>query len=256
MSVVPPKNIKYKIRFNLYEITDLPQNSKVHIEVQCGSYHITSEKAKIQNGAGSWFVGLPDIEADFPQDKTQIPDIFIHVFIHEFLSSSRIGYIRVPASSVGLQGAPTWSLIQPDIFTDEKSPSILGFLQYSLQLGAESEMGVRPAFKKPSMKKLKIAAYIYQAEDLPVADSDGNSDAYVVVRCGSSKANSKVIKNSLYPRWYETLILPIEIPSDRSLAPDIQLLLMDQDSLKDDYMCRTSVPFSAVTETFSPKPKW
>ena len=67
------------------------------------------------------------------------------------------------------------------------------------------------AWKKPPPRRLnvkKIRCFIFQCRDIPSADEDGTSDAYISVWNQEGKElRTRVIEDSLNPIYFETIEL-------------------------------------------------
>ena len=94
-----------------------------------------------------------------------------------------------------------------------------GLLSFKLSIHDKSANGPidfakHQAWKKPPAKRpqnFKIRAFIYQCRDLPSADSDGQSDPYIIVWDTEDKVlQTKVIEDNLNPLFYETIELNYE----------------------------------------------
>ena len=58
----------------------------------------------------------------------------------------------------------------------------------------------------------KLRVYIYQAQGLPVADSDGGSDPYCLVRVGNTVSRTQVCGNTTSPAWFAELPMEVVLP--------------------------------------------
>ena len=54
----------------------------------------------------------------------------------------------------------------------------------------------------------QVRVHLYQARSLPAADSNGLADSYVSVQFMGHQKCSKIVKGTLYPTWYDTIIFP------------------------------------------------
>lgn len=122
------------------------------------------------------------------------------------------------------------------------------------------------AWKKPPPKRpnnFKVRAYLFQCRDLPAADSDGQSDPYIVVWDTSKEVQkTKFIEDNVNPLFYETLELVYEGNQPEDLPPFI-LDIYDKDfdllDSTDDFICRAIIPISEAHVSYEdsvPKPKW
>ncbi|KAM3935180.1 extended synaptotagmin-1 [Leptodactylus fuscus] len=90
-----------------------------------------------------------------------------------------------------------------------------------------------------------LRIFVLEAENLIAKDNfmggmiKGKSDPYVVVRSGGKSVQTRVIKETLNPRWDQTFeILVTDVPGQ-----DIEFLLFDKDIDKDDSLgsCKVAV---------------
>ncbi|KAI9219853.1 C2 domain-containing protein [Blastocladiella britannica] len=91
----------------------------------------------------------------------------------------------------------------------------------------------------------RVEVILYAAKGLRDTDGivSGNSDPYVVVKCGAHKKQSKTIKGTLNPKWDET----ITIDAEGLLGGDsIVLELFDEDIGTDDNLGHAAVPLEEL----------
>ena len=98
---------------------------------------------------------------------------------------------------------------------------------------------------------IKVRAYIYQARDLPAADSEGTSDPFVqawdVTATAKKKPTTAVVEDNCNPLFYETLELQYDVDNQddlESYPPFIFDIFDHDDDLFDstpDYLCRAVV---------------
>ncbi len=65
----------------------------------------------------------------------------------------------------------------------------------------------------------RLRVYVYQAQDIPVADADGGSDPFCVIRCGTSVARTQVCGGTTSPAWFAEVPLEVQVPV--SSRPDM-----------------------------------
>jgi len=85
-----------------------------------------------------------------------------------------------------------------------------------------------------------LLIHLIEAKDLIVADIV-SSDPYVIFQVGPQKVKSKVIDNTLNPKWDEHLQLCIS-----GLGETLNCTLYDKDLKKDDFMGECSVDLSIL----------
>ncbi|KAG8585766.1 hypothetical protein GDO81_005144 [Engystomops pustulosus] len=114
--------------------------------------------------------------------------------------------------------------------------------------GSSVDMPPRPNKTSPSEDfgtENVIRVFVLEAENLIAKDNfmggmiRGKSDPYVVVRSGGKSVQTRVIKETLNPRWDQTFeIIVTDVPGQ-----DIEFLLFDKDIDKDDSLgsCKVAV---------------
>lgn len=60
-----------------------------------------------------------------------------------------------------------------------------------------------------------------QGANLPAGDEDALSDPYLTVSLGGARFKTKTIEHTVYPDWYESVVLDVELPD--VYPPDLQL---------------------------------
>eukprot|EP01156_Anaeramoeba_ignava_P017863 Anaeramoba_ignava/a90184_286.p1 GENE.a90184_286~~a90184_286.p1 ORF type:complete len:1304 (+),score=348.32 a90184_286:131-4042(+) len=259
-----PATQKYIIRFDLFEGTELDTNAleRCFVEVSVGNYSFQSKTVSTKKGTVSWYEQLKDFAIEYPSDLSQVPDVFINVYFkNKLLGKARVGFARMKfAEAIGAFHQPKWSMLEPD----KKSPvykqdTIPGFILYRLDIAPANEMLQvgRQKLAKPAMRMYELRVYLFQGKDLPPADKTGFSDPYCIVRLGRTSCKSKRVEETLFPTWYETLVLKTELPDPLTLAPDVVVMCYDWDQVgSDDFLGRFSVTTHEISKRFPPAPKW
>ena len=70
------------------------------------------------------------------------------------------------------------------------------------------------------------------ATDIVAADEEGTSDAFVVIKCAGQTGQTKVRPATLNPRWYETIIMEVELPpfeGNSEVPAGLSLVVYDDD---------------------------
>lgn len=130
-----------------------------------------------------------------------------------------------------------------------------GMIQFKLSINDTRKNGaidykVFDAWKKAPPRRLetrKIRCFIFQCRDIPSADADGSSDAYISLWNPDNKkeVKTKVIEDSLNPIYFETLEMLYDL-ADIETAPPIVMNIWDRDSgiMREsyDFLGRCTVP--------------
>ena len=97
------------IRFDLYSASCLPPLSKwvslsknYYVEVHCGEHSDKSSEQAAKKHACNWLEVLPELRVTFPEDLTQVPDVFIYLVNNDcrfaFLRISMADLVHPPPS--------------------------------------------------------------------------------------------------------------------------------------------------------------
>ncbi|KAJ3432654.1 c2 calcium-dependent membrane targeting [Anaeramoeba flamelloides] len=259
-----PVNEIYQVRFDIFEACELKTKAleTVYIEVLIGNYKISSKKAKCKKGVATWYQQIPEKEIALPKDLTQCPFVFVNIYLkNKVLGKARIGYLKIPfADCLGFDKKPTWGGILPDKKSSTfKDGVIPGFLLSKLEIGKRQEAQRYPRSKliKPRQTKYELRAHIFQGKQLPPADKNGLSDPYCRVRIGRYNAKTQIIQETLNPNWFETVVIPVELPDPINLAPNISVMCYDWDKVSsDDLLGRFDVNTTSLSSTFPSAPVW
>ena len=117
---------------------------------------------------------------------------------------------------------------------DEEFP---GIINMRIKLYKDAPPPKRNLFEiignvKKEMHVLRV--YLYQAKDLPPADSTGTSDPFGSIRSKGKAEESSVRYKTLNPGWFEILDLEIEmydLEFDKVPMPGFSILVYDDDVL-------------------------
>jgi Ca2+-dependent lipid-binding protein len=88
---------------------------------------------------------------------------------------------------------------------------------------------------------------------LPAADEDGQSDPFVKIwDTSKEEKKTRVIEDNNNPLFYETLELKMEAASMEDLPPFV-LDIYDKDTLSNDFICRTLIPWKEAAISLDEK---
>jgi Ca2+-dependent lipid-binding protein len=118
----------------------------------------------------------------------------------------------------------------------------------------------RAKITRPAKKLFQLRAHLYVARDLPAGDEDALSDPYCLVNISHAKGKSKIREHTIFPDWFESVVLDVELPEQLNLAPDIYLSVYDHDMLTPDEFLGCVVVNLATSDVSTSKninaPKW
>eukprot|EP01051_Picozoa_sp_SAG22_P002057 SAG22_NODE_87_length_21437_cov_14.162480_14_plen_930_part_00 len=117
---------------------------------------------------------------------------------------------------------------------------------------------IRAEMRPPQTEGWELRLHIYQCKDLPAADDDGTSDPYLKVTVAGQTQFTRVVPDTCYPRFYQTLTFRnLQLPDENyvrmGLAPRIVLQVYDSDQTwyskketenADDFLGRATVPLN------------
>ncbi|KAF3944969.1 hypothetical protein ACB098_01G122900 [Castanea mollissima] len=97
---------------------------------------------------------------------------------------------------------------------------------------------------------------VVKARDLPVMDVTGSLDPYVEVKLGNYKGQTKPLEKNQYPVWNQVFAFSKE----RLQSSVLEVVLMDKDLVKDDFVGRVSFDLSEIPLRLPPDsplaPQW
>jgi len=70
-------------------------------------------------------------------------------------------------------------------------------------------------------KKALFLVYLYSAENIPVSDRRGTTDAYIVAKLEKERRESPVVKETLDPKWNSVLLIPYSGKSDSEILLEL-----------------------------------
>ena len=254
----------YNFRFDLYEAAELPLNNHetVKVVVNLGATKLYSKKKPAKGGRATWYEPFAEQVLKFPSNVDSLPDLVINVFAEsKLMGKSRIGFAKIKGKDIlGLKNKPNWISLEPDkTVTSFKVGTIPGFLLAKINLGPSSEsINIpRSPIHQPQTKGYELRAHIYQGRELPASNFNGFSDPFVEVRLGHKTGVTHHVNSTLYPRWYKTVTLQVELPQPLTLAPNVTLMVYDWNQLASNvFLGRFEVPILNIPKRWPGNPKW
>jgi hypothetical protein len=252
-TVYEPKQQSYLLKALIISGTELPKfidpqnplkKAKLQIMIACGKYEMFSQRVDNHNGVCEWCEYLQQ-EFDYPMDMNQIPDIGIYLCKGKENTLQPICYQRFKAKDL-IQEAFTstakWIMLQEDKAIDALDKGEFpGNVLIKLGFGpVEAAEATRVEWEHAiqRMKKrtpYEIRCHLYQAKDLPAADSNGLLDPLLHINLLGQCLKSEEKKKTRYPLFYQTLVFQCELP-DREFFPQANIQLWDIDLIKNEYM--------------------
>eukprot|EP00698_Gefionella_okellyi_P008992 TRINITY_DN2257_c0_g1_i2.p1 TRINITY_DN2257_c0_g1~~TRINITY_DN2257_c0_g1_i2.p1 ORF type:complete len:1294 (-),score=282.18 TRINITY_DN2257_c0_g1_i2:252-4133(-) len=266
-----PQTMSYTLRFDLYLGAEFPATKAENVTVilRFGKEKRSLRKGVQSNGFVQFYQQFEDVVTTLPTERDSWPYIFVEVNAASklfALGKGRLGYLRYRADDpvvFGFDKHAKWTPLTRDpvspITGDEDIP---GFLLFKIEFGLTAQAPPpkpRPkaALPLPNTRKYQLRAHIYQGRALPAADRTGTSDPYCIIRMGHVRVKSSIKKETLYPQWYETIMMEVELPEQMSLAPNVSVLVYDDNEVqKNVFLGRFEVPATQIRSRWPGDPKW
>jgi len=120
---------------------------------------------------------------------------------------------------------------------------VVFFLLLLLVIRAQHEIASKKS-RKHKKKIGRVVVTVQEATNLAVADRNGLSDPYCVVRVGTSHGKTKVVQKNLNPKWNQTIVLDVF-----EGAVELVLLVYDHDRFsRDEFLGEVVVPLTKLQE--------
>ena len=124
--------------------------------------------------------------------------------------------------------------------------------------------GEHDGLSRAEKRQFQLRIMLYWAKNLaPTGNSDELADPYVVVRCAGKKMVSVVVKNSLYPEWFTTYALLLDLPDfsqANSAVSGVHIFVFDENMfMKDTFLGYASESLHEIqrnTAKTALAPKW
>jgi hypothetical protein len=255
-----PPTTPYSIAFDLLEIQGL-HKGEYYVVVSIGHHQIKSSKRKAlpdkdhAGGMVEFYENVPDLDVSFPQDTSQVPDIFIYVYEDVPGDDKRIGYLRFTYQQLSKFGPnPRWETLKRKTSSSKDDEHFSVSVQFRASISTQKTQRVKVV--KPPKKFYQLRAHIFLGHNLPAGDEDALSDPYLIVTLGGARHKTKTQEHTIYPDWYETLVLDVELPE--VFPPDIHLSVYDYDTVSsDEFLGRVTVPLPKPSSAAAaPEPSW
>ncbi|CAB1121421.1 unnamed protein product [Ectocarpus sp. CCAP 1310/34] len=197
-----PKAAQYAMRIFVGAGTGIPQftdvanfgkNKKMWIRVSVGRYELSTEPVDNNKGVCEWYQSLQQkSNFNLTADPDQCPDLIVHLMAGTGTNAEPCSFRRFPAKELieeKFGGAPKWIRLQEDkvldLLVNNEFP---GSVLIRMGLGPiESYITNKSKWKDEIQGLLRREAYelrvhLYQARNLPSADSSGLIDPYLKVK--------------------------------------------------------------------------
>lgn len=258
---------EYSLRALIICGTDLPEfanglgsTEKLRVRVSIGGVRpLTTEERKCDLGTCRWNASLSEESITLPKDLSQVPDIFIYL-VKEDNRAFSFARFKV-ADLLGSKGhsflePSKWFLLEEDKSIDELAEDQFpGTVLIKLGFGPKrfanlpevKQEWLRSDQVSKTAKVYQLRVHVYQACDLPSADSNGLCDPFMHVFFMGKMKPTKTVKKSLHPCYYQTLVfddVSICDADEFQFAPQITFRLFDKDDIGSEYLGMFTMPLS------------
>jgi len=253
---------------------------KLRVRIVIGIDELCTDAAKFEKGMCRWNQFLKSGILKYPVDIDQIPDIFVYL-VNE--ADRPVCYTRMkpftvyPKASLDSEGraidkvelkgfmeSTKWALLEEDKALDAlDAGEFPGTLLLKVGFGLATESARMEQEWQTCLKEAKTSTqyqariHIYQGRNMPSADSNGLCDPFVCVNFMGHRKTTKVVYKTLYPTWYETIIIDnVSLPEANNFeyASQVNFRIYDNDlpllpgqkrpTLSDEYVGMTQYPLN------------
>jgi hypothetical protein len=226
----------YLLRIDVLEAAELPIRDKAIFHFQLGPYMLKTTPKPINNGRVLIYESIADKKVLLPVNMDEIPDLIVY-FADEEKDERRHCWHRIKIDKIFNIPKPLTMTVKMkedralDLVGEDEFPGLL-FIKATLLAQHPPQRNMLD-IKKVTNVKYQMRVFVYMATGLCAADEDGSADPYVIVRCAGQSTISHVKPTTLNPRWYETLVLDVELPpfeGDSEVPAGLSILVYDDDS--------------------------
>ena len=181
------------------------------------------------------------------KNYAELPDLIVTVVKGDVQYS----YARLSPKDYKSESDDKYLILVPDkSYTRDLRDDVSGILHFRMEVnplptGSTLEFSEMPlrnhSLKKPISNPLTIIINLFQAKELPTADSDGSADPYVQIYHYGTEMNSSIVKDSVNPIWNERMILKTR--SLNNYIPPLIIKVYDKDEGEDegDFLGTTTI---------------
>lgn len=218
---------------------------RLRVGISIGPIDLLTRDATYEaGGLCRWNEFLTSGSIKLPTKIDQIPDIFIYLIRED--DKKAVCFKRIKAGDamrgelIGFNRPTEWTLMEEDkVVNALNNGEFPGYILVKIGFGPfEDSRTVESDWKQELQKArelipFQMRVHVYQAKDVPAADSNGLTDPFFKVNFFAQVHKTKVCNKTLFPAYYETLVFDnVVIPkADNFLyAPLVMLRLYDSDT--------------------------
>lgn len=267
---------------NELPVLNLLSKQQFRVRVSIGMHDLSTKPVTLEGGMCRWNEFLISEKLNLPVDISRIPDIFVYLIRDDM---KPICYARMKPTAIypddpkkpvllGFNAGAKWILMQEDKTIDALNKDVFpGQVLVKLGFGTVQDAEKTRNEWNECLNDVKrgsqyqVRVHLYQARNLPAADSNGLCDPYFKMSFMGKEEKSSLKRKTLFPVYYETKIFDgVQIPdcgtNNFQYASQVCFRLYDKDDLdSDDYLgtCTFNLQEAAVTANPDdplPRPKW
>jgi C2 domain len=217
-----PEGDEYALHFALYQSSEIPvSGGKLRVELTFGRQRVASKWQLGKDGVFVWNESFDPIYLYAPRKLEQVQDIFLNVYMMHGNVQRKVVFERIPIDQLfderrpryfvngKLENVtewkeyyPEWRTLQHATRSADTTHIIPGFMLCTIGFG------LRKYAPKARLKVLpthfsshQLICSLYQAANLPIAQTTGETNPFVVVRFAGSELAYDVQNNTTYPFW-------------------------------------------------------
>ncbi|KAF1325975.1 hypothetical protein FI667_g8713, partial [Globisporangium splendens] len=242
-----PATFVYRMRAHFVSAAGLPTNhGSFSLVVSCGLREITSSRKKSSSGTVEWNETEESDKMLYPEDATQIPDVFVYLCTGHGEARRAICYQRFTAQSLieqQFEGPVQWVSMHADKALEEVNAreSFAGKVLIRLGFGTTETSNANVWDQKTMIDQVnrrmpyQVRVRLHEARDLKSLDESVKEfNARVSVQCWEEQKQlenvPKTPTNS--PLWSETICLDAHLPH-LVYAPQVYIHIFNQENAKD-----------------------
>ncbi|KAA0148152.1 hypothetical protein FNF31_07464 [Cafeteria roenbergensis] len=235
----------------------LGKGHEMAVEIEVGGTVLSTEANRVTGGAVWWGKQL-SARVRLPADPAQVPDVFL--YLRRGKAGPRVCFARWSGEELAQEedafdataNPCEWVPLQEDValdaLADNQQP---GAVLCRLALAPSEFETVDETWEddlaRASAKgAFELRVHVYQARNLPAADSTGSADPYVRVQVDGQVMETRYKEATVSPLFYETLrFRGLALPLEREFRPPVTLQVFDRDRFtSDDFISELRMPLS------------
>eukprot|EP00923_Selenidium_pygospionis_P045367 GHVN01078366.1.p1 GENE.GHVN01078366.1~~GHVN01078366.1.p1 ORF type:complete len:1136 (+),score=118.27 GHVN01078366.1:709-4116(+) len=235
-----PKVVETVFWIDLYEVKSMKGNvGDLQVQFALGPHALPTPFLKwhegtysIQEDAGR----LREVSCFIPVDAKQCYDLFIYVstvvqggggyFAGAADSIQRVAFTRMSLRKVrGFDSPPKWYALRAHDGSGGQPFSVLA----TIFCGCPSDSpGIRPPRLQYEVQRCLFRAMIYEGVNISSLETGVLPSPYVTIELNGQTMESRAIRQTITPMWYEAYELEVSLPMNLRLAPDVSVELFTE----------------------------